>query len=76
MAKLLIENNAKWCANNSGLTPLLVAAVNGCKSVFDYLITLPCIDRQERIDGLELLGAYFINAVSFVSRYQINKAIQ
>jgi len=63
MVKLLIRNRAKICANNSGETPLLAAATKGHLSVFDYLIRIPRIDRQERIDGLELIGSYFVNDV-------------
>ncbi|XP_017776720.1 PREDICTED: protein fem-1 homolog CG6966 isoform X2 [Nicrophorus vespilloides] len=60
--KLLIENGATMDVDSYGMTPLLAAAVTGHSHIVEYLIKLPhLVQRSERIDALELLGATFVD---------------
>ena len=43
------------------MTPLTAAAVATKAEVVEYLISLPNITKQEKIEALELLGASFAN---------------
>ncbi len=43
------------------MTPLLAAAVTGHSIIVDYLLTRPECSLLEKIHGLELLGATFVD---------------
>lgn len=56
--KLLLEHGAKMDVDSYGMTPLMAAAVTGHNHIVEYLIQIPnLVNRKERIDAIELLGA-------------------
>ena len=57
----LLEHGARMEPNEHGMTPLKAAAER-CQAVMvDYMIQRPEIDKKQRIEALELLGASFAN---------------
>lgn len=47
---------------DSGMTPLLAAAVTGHIHIVEYLISnKSLVSREERVDSLDLLGATFVD---------------
>lgn len=57
----LLRYNAQFVTNDIGMTALKAAAERTRAEVVEYLIELPQIDKDERIEALELLGASFAN---------------
>lgn len=47
--------------NPLGMTPLLAASVTGHVPIVEHLISLPYVNRKDRIAALELLGATFVD---------------
>ena len=70
ISKLLVETGLTMTKDNDGLTPLMMAAVNGKSDMVEYLSTLPECSREDRIDALELLGTSFL----FKTNSNISKA--
>lgn len=61
IVECLLMHGAKMEPNEHGMTPLKAAAER-CQAVMvDYMIQRPEIDKEERIEALELLGASFAN---------------
>lgn len=60
MAELL-KYNAKFSANDVGMTPIKAAAERTRKDVVEFLILAPEISKEEKIEALELLGASYAN---------------
>lgn len=67
----LVKSNASMLKNEHGMTPLLVAAECGKSHIVDYFVSLTTCSRQDRVDGLELLGASYANDKE---NYDIDKA--
>lgn len=61
IVKELLKYGAKFITNDIGMTALKAAAERTRADVVEYLITLPQISKDERIEALELLGASFAN---------------
>lgn len=61
--KLLEYNADLFCVNDTGMTPLKVAAERVRKDVVESLIenTKYPISKEDKIEALELLGASFAN---------------
>ena len=73
IAKELLALGASQLPNVQLLTPLLLAS-NDCKlEMVEYFIQRPECSRQQRVDGLELLGATIANEPDV---YDIDKAFQ
>ena len=60
IAKLLVETGVTMTKDNDGLSPLMLAAMNGHPEIADYLSTLPECSIDDRIDSLELLGSSYM----------------
>merc|ERR1719193_2609691 len=61
IVRCLLDHGAKMEENEHGMTPLKAAAER-CQAVMvDYLIERPEVNRVERIEALELVGASFAN---------------
>ena len=58
----LMNYGAEMTYNKHGMTPLLTAAERTREAVVRYLIQRPEIDKERRIEALELLGASFANS--------------
>ncbi|XP_060820989.1 protein fem-1 homolog CG6966 isoform X2 [Bombus pascuorum] len=62
VVKVLLEYGARMDVDSYGMSPLLTAAVTGHKHIVQYFINIPdFVDRKERIDALELLGATYVD---------------
>ncbi|XP_065334443.1 protein fem-1 homolog B isoform X2 [Cloeon dipterum] len=61
IVKELLEYGCQITKNESGMTPLIIAAERTRHEVVEYLISRPEVTREERIDAVELLGASFAN---------------
>lgn len=61
IVKELLKYKAKLTKNENGMTALLTAAERTRADVVEYLIELPEITREEKIEALELLGASYAN---------------
>ncbi|XP_071865780.1 protein fem-1 homolog CG6966 isoform X2 [Bombus fervidus] len=62
VVKVLLEYGARMDVDSYGMSPLLTAAVTGHKHIVQYFISIPgFVDRKDRIDALELLGATFVD---------------
>ena len=60
--KLLLISGARIVVDSYGTTPLLAASITGHLHIVEHLISQgELVDKQERIDTLELLGATFVN---------------
>ena len=59
IVKLLIELGSTLTNNDEGLTPMMLAALNGKTNVVEYLTDLPCCNRKDKIDVLEILATSF-----------------
>ena len=60
--KLLLILGSRIDVDVNGMTPLLVASVNGHQHIVEHIITQEeLVTKQERIDALELLGATFVD---------------
>ena len=73
IVKELVSYGAKEIKNNHNMTPLLTAAAAGKCEVVDYIVSLPKCTKEDKIDALELLGAFFANDKI---EYDIDKAMQ
>ncbi|CAC5398415.1 FEM1B [Mytilus coruscus] len=73
IVKELINYRAKQIENDHKMTPLLVAAEAGKFEVVDYMVSLPSCTKKDKIDALELLGAFYANDKI---EYDLNKAVQ
>ncbi|KAF4530186.1 hypothetical protein B566_EDAN001445 [Ephemera danica] len=69
----LLEHRCSISKNESGMTPLVVAAERTRADVVEYLITRPEITLEEKIEALELLGASYANDKD---NYDLNKAYE
>ncbi|CAG0890426.1 unnamed protein product [Darwinula stevensoni] len=58
----LMTYGAEMTYNKHGMTPLLTAAERTREAVVRYLIQRPEVDKERRIEALELLGASFANS--------------
>lgn len=61
IVKELLRYGAKFTINDAGMTPLKAAAERTCAELVEYLVQLPEITKEEKIEGLELLGASYAN---------------
>ncbi|KAK9883902.1 hypothetical protein WA026_004844 [Henosepilachna vigintioctopunctata] len=61
VVKELLKYNAKFFANDAGMTPIKAAAERTREEVVEYLISHQDISKMERIEALELLGASYAN---------------
>ncbi|XP_063982559.1 protein fem-1 homolog CG6966 isoform X2 [Diachasmimorpha longicaudata] len=60
--KILLDHGARMEVDSYGMTPLLAAAVAGNTHIVEHLIEIPhLVNRKERIDALELLGATYVD---------------
>nr|CAH7728174.1 unnamed protein product [Callosobruchus chinensis] len=59
--KELLKYNAKFSADDAGMTPIMTAAERSRGDVVGYLVERPEISLEERIEALELLGASYAN---------------
>ncbi|XP_015126732.1 protein fem-1 homolog CG6966 [Diachasma alloeum] len=60
--KILLDHGARMEVDSYGMTPLLAAAVAGRTHIVEHLIGIPhLVNRKERIDALELLGATYVD---------------
>ena len=59
--KCLLKQGAKITENALGMTPLTSAAENTKAHVVEYLISTDYISQEDKIKGLELLGASYSN---------------
>lgn len=57
----LLNYNAKFSTNDVGMTPIKAAAERTRKDVVEFLLERPEINKEEKIDALELLGASYAN---------------
>ena len=71
IVKELIKYKAIVVRNNHCMTPLFLAAESGKEYVVSYLLTLPGVTTEERINAFELLGASF---ASNKEGYNLEKA--
>ncbi|XP_052792862.1 protein fem-1 homolog B-like [Mya arenaria] len=71
IVKLLVEHAAQIVNNNSGLSPLMVAAECIEVAVVEYLTSAQDCCLQSKIDAYELLGASFANDKE---QYDLEKA--
>ena len=60
ISKLLIETGLTMTKDTDGMTPLMMAAINGKRETVEYLASLPECQREDQIDALELLGTAFL----------------
>ena len=56
----LVTLGASHMCNNKGFTPLLLASNTGKSRLVEYLIQRPEMNKEQRIDGLELLGTSLV----------------
>ncbi|XP_033206704.1 protein fem-1 homolog CG6966 isoform X1 [Bombus vancouverensis nearcticus] len=62
VVKVLLKHGARMDVDSYGMSPLLTAAVTGHKHIVEYFISMPqLVNRKERIDALELLGATYVD---------------
>ena len=61
IVKELIMYKAEPVANKQNLTPLMIACENSQAEVAEYLMSLPDVSKEDRIQSLELLGASYAN---------------
>lgn len=61
IVKKLLSYDAKFIENDVGMTALKAAAERTRADIVDYLVDLPEISKEERIEALELLGASYAN---------------
>lgn len=61
IVKELLEHGCKITKNESGMTPVIVAAERTRGDVVEYLTSRPEISLVEKIEALELLGASYAN---------------
>lgn len=61
IVKELLKYNAKLTKNENNMTALLTAAERTRANVVEYLIDLPEITKEEKVEALELLGASYAN---------------
>lgn len=61
VVKELVKYNAKFYANDIGMTPIKAAAERTRSDVVEYLLERPEVSLDEKIEALELLGASFAN---------------
>lgn len=73
IVKELLNFGAKQIENDHKMTPLMVAAESGKDEVVKVMISLPNCTKEDKIDALELLGAFYANDKSY---YDINEAMQ
>ena len=71
IVKLLVEYGANMLLNNSGLSPLMVAAESIELDVVEYLTSRSDCSVERKIDAFELLGASFANDKG---QYDLEKA--
>uniref|UniRef100_A0A1B6C2I3 Protein fem-1 homolog B n=1 Tax=Clastoptera arizonana TaxID=38151 RepID=A0A1B6C2I3_9HEMI len=57
----LLEFGAAMTENDNGMTPLIAAAERTREEVVLYLVARPEVTLEQKIDGLELLGASYAN---------------
>lgn len=61
VVKELLKYDAKFVANETGMTPIKAAAERTRADVVEYLAERPEVNKEEKIEALELLGASFAN---------------
>ncbi|XP_071953001.1 protein fem-1 homolog C-like [Antedon mediterranea] len=61
MKLLFLKYHAKMENDAYNMTPLLAAAVAGHRNIVDFLVLRYEIDKLEKIDALELMGATYID---------------
>lgn len=61
VVKELLAYDAKFAANEVGITPIKAAAERMRAEVVEYLVERPEVQREEQVEALELLGASFAN---------------
>lgn len=61
VVKELLKYNAIFCQNDVGMTPIKAAAERTRCGVVEYLLERPEITLEDKIEGLELLGASYAN---------------
>ena len=71
IAKELVALGASQLPNDQNVTPLLLASNNCLIDMVEYFIKRPECTKEQRIEGLELLGATIANASRV---YDIEKA--
>lgn len=57
----LLQFNASFSTNDVGMTPIKAAAERTRKDVVEFLVDRSEIDKEEKIEALELLGASYAN---------------
>lgn len=71
VVKELLKYDAEFLSNDSNMTPIKVAAERTREEVVKFLLDKPGINKEERIEALELLGASYANDKEM---YDIHKA--
>lgn len=61
IVKELFKYNAKMTKNETGMTALLTAAERTKADVVEFLVDLPEVSKEDKIEALELLGASYAN---------------
>lgn len=74
VCRLLIFG-AEMTKNNSGMTPLIVAAERTRAEVVECLIECPEVTKEEIIEAYELLGASYANSIAKAYKY-LRKAME
>lgn len=69
----LLIFGAEMTKNNSGMTPLIVAAERTRAEVVECLIECP-VTKEEIIEAYELLGASYANSIAHKDNYPLAKA--
>lgn len=59
--QLLLDHGAKMDVDSYGMSPLTAAAVTGHVAIVEHLISLPIVNRDEKMNALELLGATYVD---------------
>ena len=70
MINCLVNAKASNVCNNQGLTPLLLASSTGRSRLVKFFIKRLQITKEQRIDALELLGAFLILEKSEFNGYE------
>lgn len=61
IVKELLQYNAEFSTNDTGMTPIKAAAERTRADLVEYLLERPEISKEEKIEALELLGASYAN---------------
>lgn len=73
IVQVLMKHGAEQIRNDHHMTPLLSAAEAGKSDIVDALVSVTNCTKENKIDALELLGAYYANNKS---DYDIDKSLQ